>query len=83
MHLYRSPKVGALINRTGLWGFLIIFIVQDTPNPILIIKTPTLHCMFWVFRLFAVAIMYTQGVLEHGKFCYMYCGSIGRIASGI
>ena len=35
-------NVGALIIRIGFWGFLIIIIVEYTPNPLLIIKAPIL-----------------------------------------
>ena len=37
-------NVGALILRLGFWGFLIIVIVQYTPNPVLIIKAPIVGC---------------------------------------
>ena len=39
-------NVGALIIiRVGIWGFLIIIVVQYTPNPILIIQAPILMRM--------------------------------------
>ena len=41
-HRATPPNVGALIIRIGFWGFLIIIIVEYTPNPIPIIKAPIL-----------------------------------------
>ena len=36
--------VGALMVRTGFWGFLMMIIVELTPkNPILIIKAPNIE----------------------------------------
>ena len=38
-----THNVRALITRIGLWGFLILLIVYIPPNPILIVKAPTLY----------------------------------------
>ena len=38
--LQADNVVGALVIRIGFWGFLIIIIVEYTPNPILIVKAP-------------------------------------------
>ena len=37
-----KPNVAALILPILFWGFVVILLVQYTPNPILIIKAPTL-----------------------------------------
>ena len=41
-------NIGTLVIRIGFWWFLIILIVEYTPNPILIIKAPFLKLVLQI-----------------------------------
>ena len=51
MYILAQTNVEALLIRIGFWGFLIIILVENPPpNPILIIKAPTLFDPLYIRR---------------------------------
>ena len=52
MYILAQTNVEALLIRIGFWGFLIIILVETPPppNPVLIIKAPTVFDPLYIRR---------------------------------